>query len=43
MIRNAGGFNTDDQICSLAISISQRLLGTTEVILIHHADCGMLG
>jgi len=40
VIRNAGGVVTDDVIRSLAIS--QRLLGTTEVILIHHTDCGML-
>ena len=40
MIRNAGGVVTDDEIRSLAIS--QRLLGTTEIILIHHTDCGML-
>ncbi|MEA2509353.1 MAG: carbonic anhydrase [Actinomycetota bacterium] len=40
VIRNAGGVATDDAIRSLAIS--QRLLGTTEVILIHHTDCGML-
>lgn len=40
VIRNAGGAITDDQIRSLAIS--QRLLGTTEIILIHHTDCGML-
>ena len=40
VIRNAGGVVTDDQIRSLAIS--QRLLGTREVILIHHTDCGML-
>lgn len=40
VIRNAGGAVTDDAIRSLAIS--QRLLGTREVILIHHADCGML-
>jgi carbonic anhydrase len=40
VIRNAGGVITDDEIRSLAIS--QRLLGTTEVILIHHTDCGML-
>jgi carbonic anhydrase len=39
VIRNAGGVVTDDMIRSL--SISQRLLGTTEVILIHHTDCGM--
>lgn len=40
VIRNAGGSATDDAIRSLLIS--QRLLGTTEVILIHHTDCGML-
>ena len=40
VIRNAGGVVTDDEIRSLAIS--QRLLGTQEVILIHHTDCGML-
>jgi carbonic anhydrase len=40
VIRNAGGAVTDDAIRSLAIS--QRLLGTEEVILIHHSDCGML-
>ncbi|HEX4832194.1 MAG TPA: carbonic anhydrase [Trebonia sp.] len=40
VIRNAGGVVTDDEIRSLAIS--QRLLGTSEVILIHHTDCGML-
>jgi carbonic anhydrase len=40
IIRNAGGVVTDDAIRSLVIS--QRLLGTTEVILIHHTDCGML-
>jgi carbonic anhydrase len=40
VIRNAGGVATDDVIRSLAIS--QRLLGTTEIILIHHTDCGML-
>ena len=40
VIRNAGGVVTDDEIRSLAIS--QRLLGTREIILIHHADCGML-
>jgi|ERR1700722_10619905 carbonic anhydrase len=39
VIRNAGGVMTDDMIRSLAIS--QRLLGTTEVILVHHTDCGM--
>src|SRR5262249_17518142 len=37
---NAGGVITDDEIRSLAIS--QRLLGTREIILIHHTDCGML-
>jgi len=40
IIRNAGGVVTDDEIRSLAIS--QRLLGTKEIILIHHTDCGML-
>jgi carbonic anhydrase len=40
VIRNAGGVVTDDEIRSL--TISQRLLGTTEIILIHHTDCGML-
>jgi carbonic anhydrase len=40
VIRNAGGVVTEDVIRSLAIS--QRLLGTTEVILVHHTDCGML-
>jgi len=39
VIRNAGGLVTDDVVRSLAIS--QRLLGTQEVILVHHADCGM--
>lgn len=39
VIRNAGGAVTDDVIRSLAIS--QRLLGTQEVIVVHHADCGM--
>ncbi|MGI8868558.1 MAG: beta-class carbonic anhydrase [Mycobacteriales bacterium] len=39
VIRNAGGVISEDTIRSLAIS--QRLLGTTELILIHHADCGM--
>ncbi len=38
-IRNAGGVVTDDVIRSLAVS--QRLLGTTEIILIHHTDCGL--
>ena len=41
VIRNAGGVITDDAIRSLAIS--QRLLGTEEVMLIHHSGCGMLG
>ena len=40
IIRNAGGVVTEDVIRSLAIS--QRLLGTEEIILIHHTDCGML-
>jgi carbonic anhydrase len=40
VIRNAGGVITADELRSLAIS--QRLLGTTEIILIHHTDCGML-
>ena len=40
VIRNAGGVVTDDVIRSLAIS--QRLLGTNEIILIHHTGCGML-
>jgi carbonic anhydrase len=40
VIRNAGGVITSDEIRSLAIS--QRLLGTTEIVLIHHTDCGML-
>lgn len=40
IIRNAGGVVTDDAIRS--ILISQRLLGTEEIILIHHTDCGML-
>jgi carbonic anhydrase len=40
VIRNAGGVITDDEIRSL--SISQRLLGTEEIVLIHHTDCGML-
>jgi len=39
IIRNAGGVVTDDGIRSLAIS--QRLLGTEEIVLIHHTDCGM--
>jgi carbonic anhydrase len=40
VIRNAGGVVSDDVIRSLAIS--QRLLGTSEIILVHHTDCGML-
>jgi carbonic anhydrase len=40
VIRNAGGVVTDDAIRSL--TISQRLLGTTEIVLVHHTDCGML-
>jgi carbonic anhydrase len=39
LLRNAGGVVTDDMIRSLAIS--QRKLGTREIILIHHTDCGM--
>ena len=39
VLRNAGGVVTDDMIRSLAIS--QRLLGTTEIMLIHHTDCGL--
>jgi carbonic anhydrase len=40
VIRNAGGVVTDDVVRSLAIS--QHLLGTREVLLVHHTDCGML-
>ena len=40
VIRNAGGAVTDDAVRSLAIS--QRLLGTHEIVLVHHTDCGML-
>jgi carbonic anhydrase len=40
VIRNAGGVASDDAIRSLAIS--QRLLGTEEIVIIHHTDCGML-
>ena len=40
VIRNAGGVITADELRSLAIS--QRLLGTKEIVLIHHTDCGML-
>lgn len=41
LMRNAGGLPTDDMLRSLAIS--QRLLGTREVVLIHHTECGMKG
>lgn len=41
VIRNAGGVITDDEIRSLAIS--QRLMGTEEIMLIHHTDCGIEG
>jgi carbonic anhydrase len=41
LIRNAGGIVGDEEIRSLAIS--QRKLGTREIVLIHHTDCGMLG
>jgi carbonic anhydrase len=40
VVRNAGGVVTDDVVRSL--TISQRLLGTSEIVLIHHTDCGML-
>ncbi len=40
VLRNAGGVITDDMIRSLAVS--QRRLGTREVMLVHHTDCGML-
>jgi carbonic anhydrase len=40
VMSNAGGVVTDDEIRSL--SISQRMLGTREIMLIHHTDCGML-
>ena len=40
VIRNAGGVATEDALRSLAIS--QRLLGTEEIVLVHHTDCGML-
>jgi len=40
VIRNAGGVVSDDALRSLAIS--QNLLGTEEIVLIHHTDCGML-
>ena len=39
IIRNAGGVITDDVIRSLCLS--QRLLGTREIILVHHTDCGL--
>jgi carbonic anhydrase len=39
VLRNGGGVVTDDMIRSLALS--QRLLGTTDIILIHHTDCGL--
>jgi carbonic anhydrase len=41
VIRNAGGVVTDDAIRSLMLS--QRLRGTTEVLLLHHTDCGLAG
>ena len=41
IIRNAGGVATDDAIRSLMLS--QRVLGTQEIVLIHHTDCGLLG
>ena len=41
LIRNAGGVATDDVIRSLVVS--QRILGTREVMLVHHTGCGMLG
>jgi carbonic anhydrase len=41
LIRNAGGCVTDDVLRSLAVS--QRVLGTREVVLLHHTECGMLG
>ena len=40
VIRNAGGVVTDDVVRSLVLS--QRLLGTREIMLVHHTDCGML-
>ncbi|GAA2257021.1 carbonic anhydrase [Streptomyces amakusaensis] len=40
VIRNAGGVVTEDTVRSL--TISQRLLGTRKIMLIHHTDCGML-
>lgn len=41
VIRNAGGVITEDVVRSLVVS--QRLLGTEEIVLVHHTDCGMLG
>lgn len=41
LLRNGGGLVTDDVLRSLAIS--QRHLGTTSVLVVHHTDCGMLG
>jgi carbonic anhydrase len=41
MIRNAGGLVTDDTVRSLAIS--QRFLGTKEILLVHHTNCGLEG
>jgi carbonic anhydrase len=41
LLRNAGGLPTDDMLRSLAIS--QRKLGTREIVLMHHTDCGMEG
>jgi carbonic anhydrase len=41
LVRNAGGMPTDDVLRSLALS--QRNLGTREIVLIHHTDCGMFG
>jgi carbonic anhydrase len=41
VLRNAGGVVTDDTIRSLAIS--QHLIGTEEIVVMHHTDCGMLG
>ncbi|HMC39137.1 MAG TPA: carbonic anhydrase [Acidimicrobiales bacterium] len=41
VIRNAGGLVTDDAVRSLAIS--QRFLGTREIVLVHHTNCGLHG
>jgi carbonic anhydrase len=41
LLRNAGGLPTDDMLRSLAVS--QHMLGTREVMVVHHTDCGMLG